>query len=827
MKAAIALLLAAVATPAAAKGVLDNPYTFLWSRCAMPCDNQAFPPPHCCGPALDGLASYDIQPEGSFRLFSEATGFYPWIDPSSGTFHNGGIPQAANLSKHLGALVAIVQASTPDGFAGVCTLDYESWRADWNTTHDLYKQASIDRVAKMHPTWSPAAVNASAETEYEAAAKEFMLRSIDAAKAARPDGLWSFYGYPQNPSLNVGPIGRDERLRDDRLQWLFNATDVVMPSIYEGWPGGEGANLPSGIKPFAQIRAYVGGVVAEALRVSRAAGRPTGPVLPFATYVYDQAPGAWRGQRLMAPADLALQLTYANAAGAAGVVVYESFEGAWYNCSDTWIQRGLPRAPPCPALQQFIDGTLGPIAAAFFANRTACSAAHCHGHGACVPTRAQEEGEATAALACRCYTGWAGQACEDAASRALDAALVVISVVPSPTPTCHQQANATQFVCGDLSAALAQATSVFDNAGGSAVNVTVTLPSGGVVSAEGQPFKGTAPALGLGTLRLEGQSPAGATIDGGHRSALLTLSGGSVAVANVAFRNGWVNATHGKGQAPVILAAKSALLDGCAFDNNRGFDGGALAIVHGDPIVIRDCTFNNNTAYHGGDGHAHDTGGGGAIFNDRATVFLQGSTFEDCVATDPPGVPRGTTGGHHGGAVMNVLGKVYADNCTFARGNAYQGGALYTWMWGELILSRSIFVNNTAIGATHNTGGAIFTDRGSAVIRDSSFVGNVANNSGGAIFGWSANGSCRNATTGAKGCNHTGPACVCQNVTIERCSFVDNVARSSKHFGGAVSNQWSTFFITNSTCKGNKPHAVWSDPGGPTHTTITGGTCKL
>ena len=113
----IAGVLLAIASVVAAKGVLDNPYTFLWSRCAMPCDNQAFPPPRCCGPAVDGLSQNSIQPEDNFRLFSEATGFYPWIDPS-GTFHNGGIPQAANLTKHLTALVAIVQASTPDGYAG-------------------------------------------------------------------------------------------------------------------------------------------------------------------------------------------------------------------------------------------------------------------------------------------------------------------------------------------------------------------------------------------------------------------------------------------------------------------------------------------------------------------------------------------------------------------------------------------------------------------------------------------------------------------------------------------------------------------------------------
>ena len=140
--------------------------------------------------------------------------------------------------------------------------------------------------------------------------------------------------------------------------------------------------------------------------------------------------------------------------------------------------------------------------------------------------------------------------------------------------------------------------------------------------------------------------------------------------------------------------------------------------------------------YGGGDGHAHDTGGGGAIFGVESHIWLIDSVFEDNIATDPPGRPLGTTGGHHGGAVMNVLGDVVCSNSTFVRGNAYQGGAMYTWMWGTIVADDCTFINNTAVGATHNTGGAIFTDRGSAILRNSRFHGNFANSSGGAIFAW-------------------------------------------------------------------------------------------
>ena len=38
------------------------------------------------------------------------------------------------------------------------------------------------------------------------------------------------------------------------------------------------------------------------------------------------------------------------------------------------------------------------------------------------------------------------------------------------------------------------------------------------------------------------------------------------------------------------------------------------------------------------------------------------------------------------------------------------------------------------VGATHNTGGALFSDRGSVLLRGCRFVGNGANGKGGAVY---------------------------------------------------------------------------------------------
>ena len=115
---------------------------------------------------------------------------------------------------------------------------------------------------------------------------------------------------------------------------------------------------------------------------------------------------------------------------------------------------------------------------------------------------------------------------------------------------------------------------------------------------------------------------------------------------------------------------------------------------------------------------------------------------------------------------MNIEGHVRCTNSSFANGNAYQGGAICPWMWGVIEAENCSFTNNSAVGATHNTGGALFSDRGSVLLRGCRFVGNVANASGGALFAWSAHGSCKNLTLPSGE-----PSQSCQNITIESTTF--------------------------------------------------------
>jgi hypothetical protein len=83
---------------------------------------------------------------------------------------------------------------------------------------------------------------------------------------------------------------------------------------------------------------------------------------------------------------------------------------------------------------------------------------------------------------------------------------------------------------------------------------------------------------------------------------------------------------------------------------------------------FENCVFYNNTAFAKGNGDSHDWAGGGAIYNDKGSILVSNSSFEEQVALD------------HGGAIMNYMGVVEVRHTNFTACHANQGGALYTFM---------------------------------------------------------------------------------------------------------------------------------------------------
>jgi hypothetical protein len=118
-------------------------------------------------------------------------GAFPSINAATGAVGNGGIPQRANVTLHTERLAADLAALIPSpAFRGVCLLDFEQLRADWNSTGEAQRAASI-ALAGNNDT-------ALAQRQYEAAAKVLFLATIAALRAARPGCRVGWYGYPRN-----------------------------------------------------------------------------------------------------------------------------------------------------------------------------------------------------------------------------------------------------------------------------------------------------------------------------------------------------------------------------------------------------------------------------------------------------------------------------------------------------------------------------------------------------------------------------------------------------------------------------------------------------
>ena len=106
----------------------------------------------------------------------------------------------------------------------------------------------------------------------------------------------------------------------------------------------------------------------------------------------------------------------------------------------------------------------------------------------------------------------------------------------------------------------------------------------------------------------------------------------------------------------MTLLNKNTTLRGCTFRGFRGFDGGVILTAH-NRLLVDGCRFDDNRAFGGGDGGAHDTGGGGAIFGVGATIRLLGPS------TVPPHPTYNTAPSHlarHSAAVY------YRRNCDSA-----------------------------------------------------------------------------------------------------------------------------------------------------------------
>jgi len=270
----------------------------------------------------------------------------------------------------------------------------------------------------------------------------------------------------------------------------------------------------------------------------------------------------------------------------------------------------------------------------------------------------------------------------------------------------------------------------------------------------------------------------GFTITGGYADGEVEMNGGGIIVkgSHILSLNNcrfYANSAHSGGGA--FVAGGTVAFDNCTFERNGDFDnrfeftagGGLYATafeVHEAVVTINRSKFINNIS----------SMDGGAISSADGIMKIANSVFKG-----------NTTGDYGGGAIAStgistiITGSDFVNNTS---GASWGGGAVKISGprdFGNVInstIDKCTFASNTAV-----EGGAIYYRffTGTHILRNSVFIGNTAQYSGGAVCYINAGESAN-------------------PMTVINCTFSGNDAKSPNSGGGAISSFSSVIAVKNS-----------------------------
>uniref|UniRef100_UPI00358EA85D hyaluronidase-2-like isoform X1 n=2 Tax=Myxine glutinosa TaxID=7769 RepID=UPI00358EA85D len=365
-------------------------------------------------------------------FYHDRLGLYPHYK-ADGVPVNGGLPQNASLLRHLDKAKEDIESYMPLGSPGrLAVIDWEDWRPQWIRNwdkKDVYRLQSRQLVHKMHPDWHDELVNKQAQWEFETSARQYMLETLYLGTSLRPDALWGFYLFPDcynhdyqnNFAGYTGHCPEIEILRNKELEWLWQESTALFPSIY----------MPRQLRSTTNGRKFVQHRVLEALRVAQLARRHHAlPVFVYTQPVYIYA-GAIESN-FKTEIDLVHSIGESAALGAAGIILWGDMKYAQSRES-------------CIGLKQYVANQLGTYITNVSKAARECSRAVCNQHGRCArripssegylhlnphsftiwPPRHEGEGFLVSGrlsradlrhlernFVCHCYVGWDGERCD-------------------------------------------------------------------------------------------------------------------------------------------------------------------------------------------------------------------------------------------------------------------------------------------------------------------------------------------------------------------------------------------------------------------------------
>lgn len=244
--------------------------------------------------------------KGRVVLFTERRlGLYPkfW----KGRRFNGGLPQLADLNKHLARVRRDVSSTIPDpDWDGFAVIDYEAWHLLWEYMPELYRDESRKVVRSAHPDLPETQVEEIARGQFENAAVQFITKTLDLCSQLRPKARWGMYGYPQ--TTNPARLKREAE--------LYTHVDALYPSIYARNWSVQGAKPKQGQAALSRYKNRIDAIIGVSKTIAQ--GRP---VLAYTWPRYNTSNPVYRN-RLLNDLDLAMMLSEPLAAGADGVILW-------------------------------------------------------------------------------------------------------------------------------------------------------------------------------------------------------------------------------------------------------------------------------------------------------------------------------------------------------------------------------------------------------------------------------------------------------------------------------------------------------------------------
>ncbi|MGH0141327.1 UNVERIFIED_CONTAM: hypothetical protein FKN15_000468 [Acipenser sinensis] len=185
----------------------------------------------------DSVCSSSPSAQGWLRF-----GIYPTVNEITGDSFNGGLPQLVNLKKHYEQAKKDVEFYIPYDNAGLAVLDLEDWRPQWVRNwaeKDIYRRYSTDLVQQRDLTLTFEEAYHVAKDEFEQAATSYFKNSLKLGKSLKHKRVWGYYLFPEcynhdyNQTLHyTGRCPDTEIERNNQLQWLWNESTALYPSIY-------------------------------------------------------------------------------------------------------------------------------------------------------------------------------------------------------------------------------------------------------------------------------------------------------------------------------------------------------------------------------------------------------------------------------------------------------------------------------------------------------------------------------------------------------------------------------------------------------------------